>query len=480
MRISPQYFYKHLTCPHWIWFDVYGDQRKKGELSELQQKLLEQGVAHEAELIKGYKVFEVTFDDPEEAFLETLRLMRSGAPLIYQGYLLHQEFVGRPDLLERRDLPTGASASKFGRYYYVPVDIKSSKDIKDEHKYQLTLYSLVLAEMQGVKPPEAGIITINGERKFFEIASFEKKFHTLLGEIKKILAGEKPAPVLTKKCLESPWAAQCVALAEDCDDIALLYKVERRSLATLRERGVRTVEAVRGMNIDALDGAIPYLKRNGLERMKMQAESLKTGQIFVRREPKIKIASLSICFDIEGDPLLGVEYLFGFLIERDGRRDEYKEFVAEAPSDEEKMWREFLSWVETLPDDYIVYHYATYEKSRLTMLQEKYGGSTALKKFQERLFDLNTTIKECFVFPLYFYGLKDVVKFLEKYTALKKPLWRSKKAGGAQSIFWYEEWLKTGDRKILATIIDYNEDDVRATKFLKDWIEKGRKKTNLT
>ncbi len=72
-------------------------------------------------------------------------------------------------------------------------------------------------------------------------------------------------------------------------------------------------------------------------------------------------------------------------------------------------------------------------------------------------------MKDDFVFPIYFYGLKQICKFLGFS-------WRSTKAGGAQSIFWYEEWLATGNREILNTIIDYNEDDVRATKFLKDWI----------
>ena len=48
--------------------------------------------------------------------------------------------------------------------------------------------------------------------------------------------------------------------------------------------------------------------------------------------------------------------------------------------------------------------------------------------------------------------------------------WRNKQAGGAQSIFWYEAWLETGDRKILQDIIDYNEDDVVATAHLHRWL----------
>ena len=44
-------------------------------------------------------------------------------------------------------------------------------------------------------------------------------------------------------------------------------------------------------------------------------------------------------------------------------------------------------------------------------------------------------------------------------------------SGGA-SIDYYENWCESGDRKILEEIIIYNEDDVRATAFLKDWLTK--------
>jgi predicted RecB family nuclease len=72
-------------------------------------------------------------------------------------------------------------------------------------------------------------------------------------------------------------------------------------------------------------------------------------------------------------------------------------------------------------------------------------------------------IQEAVIFPVYFYSIKDLAKHL-KYK------WRHEKAGGAQSIFWYEKWLETEDRKVLRDIVNYNEDDVRATEFLHNWL----------
>jgi len=67
--------------------------------------------------------------------------MTDGADRIYQGMLLFADASGRPDLLEK--VP---GHSKFGDYFYKPVDIKSGSGFKDEDRgtlrddYALQLY----------------------------------------------------------------------------------------------------------------------------------------------------------------------------------------------------------------------------------------------------------------------------------------------------------------------------------------------------
>jgi uncharacterized protein len=48
--------------------------------------------------------------------------------------------------------------------------------------------------------------------------------------------------------------------------------------------------------------------------------------------------------------------------------------------------------------------------------------------------------------------------------------WRGNSANGAQCICWYNQWLETGDRAYLDTIVRYNEDDCRATYVAKAWL----------
>jgi predicted RecB family nuclease len=149
-------------------------------------------------------------------------------------------------------------------------------------------------------------------------------------------------------------------------------------------------------------------------------------------------------------------------------------FLAEDPEKEGSMWNEFLDWLRILPPEYKVYHYPSYAKTAVKKLSEKHQSSEELQRFQERLFDLRKCVDKCVVFPLYFYSIKDIAK--SSFVNFK---WRHAKAGGGQSIFWYEKWLEAQDRQILQDIIDYNEDDVLATEYLHLWINSAAKKSNL-
>ncbi len=63
----------------------------------------------------------------QDAEKQTLEYMRVGAELIYQGVISYVEgnikFKGRPDFLKKCE-----GSSNFGDYYYMPIEIKNSKN----------------------------------------------------------------------------------------------------------------------------------------------------------------------------------------------------------------------------------------------------------------------------------------------------------------------------------------------------------------
>lgn len=451
-------------------------------MPELMLKLFEQGVLHEKDYIKDLALTWVKQVNLDQAFKETVPLMEAGVELIYQGVIQYEAdgvlYQGRPDLLKKV-----SGKSKFGDYYYEPIDIKSTKELHSEQKYQLVFYGLVLKQIQGIFPTQAAIINRDKETVPF-LMDEEQKQKTVshMEVILAIIKGDKPPLKLVSSCKQSPWFNKCVSEAEAANDIALLYRLDSRSHSALRQNGINTLKDAAKMDVGALP-KIPFATKEVLQRVKLQAQSLMDGKLIWLAKPQLPEPVLKIFFDIEGDPLLQTQYLFGFWVSGDsefkfakvGHVRKHKTddryflyFLAEDPSEEANLWKQFLQWLEILPDDdYAVFHYANYENSWTKKLADKYGGSQKFTQFHSRLFDLENARKASVIFPLYFYSIKDIAK--SKFVNFK---WRNAKAGGAQSVFWYEQWLEEADCDLLNDIIDYNEDDVRATEYFYLWLKK--------
>ncbi len=170
---------------------------------------------------------------------------------------------------------------------------------------------------------------------------------------------------------------------------------------------------------------------------------------------------MALVIDVESDPLRALDYLFGVLVV-DGDSQTYHSFLAKKPEDEAKTWQEFLLFLKQYQGANL-YHYGWYELDVFQHLTEKYGAPNEIQKmFEEQTIDVLIRLREKVIFPTSFYSLKDIAKYLGYR-------WRSADASGTDSVLWYEEWLATGDERLLQDIVDYNEDDVRATWFVRDW-----------
>ena len=460
-------FYRYLQCPHWPYWERFGDVDERRPWTQLEEQCQADGLEHEKQIVKKYfgGLQEVRVTSAENGFKKTLALMQAGAPLIYQGWLVDGDWVGRPDILERRE-----GKSIFGDWYYAPLDIKRAHEMKKEYMAQLTFYARLLERIQKRFPGETAIINADGERLAFAPDGFLKEFETLHEALERIRDGEIPDPVYRKSCVDmSPWSLACFRLASERNDIALLFNVDVRKLKALRGLGIRTVEEAAELNPEALEGQAQGLTLRGLLAVKRQARSLRDKRVIIREPFEDPTHGLEIHFDIESHPPTDRDYLFGFwLKEKTGER--YQAFIAETPEEEEKMWKGFLAWLPTLPSEYTVYHYANYEALRLTVLAKRYGDeqNSWLIRFTNNMIDLKEATREHVVLPLYFYSLKQICKFLGFS-------WSGEVQGGRESVVAFEQWLGTKKRSILESILQYNEDDVKATVFLLDWLRKYAK-----
>ncbi len=461
-KLSAEHFYKFFQCPHWIWYDIYGDSSRRKEASPLLDIIYKGKVRQTGETLRAHKKFEElkpeSYRDLEEAYLATLELMKEGKN-IYHGVLMTQEWVGMPDLLEARP-----GKSKLGKFSYVAYDVQRTLDLRDEQKFPLVFYSLILEDIQGVRPREAYVIDPQGAERSFLVDDFVDQFHATRADIERILAGDRPAPFLKSGCKRTPWYSLCLEGAEGCNDVSLVYRLSQADQRRLYGADIRTVADLANADGDDLRARLEDWPFDKIVRLQNQAKVLISGEPLVLRKPEFPDVAQEIFLDVESDPTRDVDYLHGMLI-RDTKtgKDTYTSLLAEKPEGEGEAWKKFL---DTLAgwDDFVIYHYAFYERAVFDRLALRHGAPSDLAaKFHGNAYDLHAKVVDSVVLPLYFYTLKDIAKYVGYR-------WADPEAGGAESVAWYDRWLETGDRSYLDRVVRYNEDDVRATMMLRDWL----------
>jgi predicted RecB family nuclease len=152
--------------------------------------------------------------------------------------------------------------------------------------------------------------------------------------------------------------------------------------------------------------------------------------------------------------------LVGLLI-NDKTGAHYKTFIAENLADEGRMIQEFLAFMKKYPD-VPIYHYGPYERTHMTALGEKYKAD--MRNILKNMIDVLYVLKKSVILPTLTMSLKEVSKFLGfKYRGM---------ADAQESIVLYLQFLETKEKALMQRILDYNEDDVRATKIVKEFLEK--------
>jgi uncharacterized protein len=218
-------------------------------------------------------------------------------------------------------------------------------------------------------------------------------------------------------------------------------------------------------SLPELEKLCPDVNTKRLETMRDQAISLQESRHIIRGTANLPEADVELFFDIESDPLRDFDYLFGVL-KVTAQGEEYISFFASAPEKEGEMWAEFVQFIERHIDAPI-YHYGWFEEEVVHRFAAKYGmGEIAREALERNMIDLLGVIRSTVIFPLSFYSLKDIGQYIGVE-------WRSDDASGANSVLWFEEWLRKKTPKLLQKILEYNEDDVRATHKLQRWVREN-------
>ena len=148
----------YLNCRHLAELDravAEGVREKPRVWDPLLEVLWERGALHEQDYVRhlrdaGFEALRIDgVDVSREAVAQTLDAMRRGTPVIVQGALAHDGWIGRADILRRVETP-----SALGSWSYEAVDTKLARETRAGAVLQLCLYSDLLRAVQGT-PPES-------------------------------------------------------------------------------------------------------------------------------------------------------------------------------------------------------------------------------------------------------------------------------------------------------------------------------------
>lgn len=529
MKLTNELFLQYQRCHRRAYLDVYGDLSLRDPPSGYVLKLRQDSQLHQRQNLEGLTYVEPSIaavdleapdlwatpviDRLESIAAATIELMEQGVERIHRGVLIVPSvegipLVSRPDLWVRKP-----GISRWGNWQYEPLEWKLGKRPKLEYQITATFHAHVLTLVQQQPPDTAWLLLRDRSPYAVNLTLMQAQMHTLLQECLQMLQAQQEPEVFIarSRCGLCQWFSHCYAIASQEHHLSLLPGVTPSRYTYLKELDLTTVESlaqVAPKRLELLPGFGPDVSQklvrqaeamlqnralpmpllevvfSGLGRPKptnlwktrqppvdrpKAAESqpvplLERGNLPFDQRALLETAAIELYFDIEAEPDLNLVYLHGVLVvDRTHNSQTFYPFLAETEAEEGAVWQEFLALVHRYPQAPI-FHFCPYEVQTVKRLGQLYHTPYAeIQQLVARFIDLHAWVTQTVTLPVESYALKPIARWLGFQ-------WSDASANGAQAIYWYAQWLATGNRSFLEAILQYNEDDCRATYHVKAWL----------
>jgi uncharacterized protein len=284
------------------------------------------------------------------------------------------------------------------------------------------------------------------------------------------------------------WSKVCEDGREKAKDLSLVANLRKDQRKQLIATDIKTIEELALATDEARPSGISTdtfnrLRHQAKMQTKQDNDPKKTvfHEVFSPRglAQMPKPSTGDVWFDMEGDPFAlapdGLEYLFG-AITHDKGVDEFTPFWAHSAEAEKKAFEDFVDWVQarraSWPDLH-VYHYASYERTRMTNLASRYATREATIDDWLRngiLVDLLKVVQQSIRVSQRSYSIKK----LEPLYGFER---KEEVQTAGDSVVDYESYLDLIDNEEndkaqakLDGIEDYNKADCISTRELDLWL----------
>ncbi|GAB90891.1 TM0106 family RecB-like putative nuclease [Gordonia rhizosphera] len=419
-------------------------------------------------------------------------LIRDGAG--YLPVIVVNHRVSYPAKPHRNDtVPNGGSALTSPVWAWVPAP-DPSRNGRNHRRDQLRLAQLTtmlldldLATSTDPAQLRAGAIGLDADCiVVYEMATLLEDYAEVFTR-REAIAGQHVAttPRRIGECRSCPWWTRCGPELEARRDVSLVVGGHQSSVLT--EAGITSIDQLAHYRGDPP----PEWPSNArFEDTVVNAIAWLTGTPLVRRlpEPAVVRADVEVDVDMESYGELGA-YLWGTLLtdRTDASRPvRYRAFVTWEPlptRDEARSFAEFWGWLSAEREatraagkTFAAYCYSQQAENRwLLGSAKRFAGEPGIPAVSEveafiasdEWVDIYEAVSTNFICPN--------GKGLKKIAPVAGFTWRDAEASGEASMDWYREAVGHGgavtDLAQRQRLFEYNEDDVRATKVLREWID---------
>ena len=495
--ITPSKITAWLECAHFLSLrnrldagELTLEPRSLGTLADL---LIAKGAAHELDCLmefenEGRSVYQVPGRNLDETFLQWVE--RIGDPtqqtfdVIYQMPFVHEGIRGIADFLVRVSDPVD------GYCVYEPIDAKLTRvEGKPGHVLQLCFYADALEALTGSAPRSMHLWLGSGVLETLRVEQFRPYWRRLRRQLASLLdddeiKGTRPEPC--DHCDYCEFNQLCDERWRSEDSLVFVANIRTPERRALESSGVRTL-----VELTTRREPVADLHEENLSRLVRQASLQLATRDEPNGRPKFEIIEVGddpvfghgfehlpepdegdVFFDFEGHPFWTPQhdlfFLSGLYYRNQRGTWTYDARWAHDLDQQAAMVRGLVDFFAQRRGRYPgmhVYHYNHTERSsleRLTRGTESEGHFASL--VETGLFvDLFVVAKNALQVGTESYGLK----YLERLTGFER---RAGIEQGAGAVVEYEEYMASGDPVLLDDIARYNEDDVAATKALRDWL----------
>lgn len=284
-------------------------------------------------------------------------------------------------------------------------------------------------------------------------------------------------------CQDCSFYARCWSRAEAERRVEVLPELSRPGAAWLRDRGIRTFDALADRSPASLAGS--PIERDAV-RVLAQARAHASNAPAWLAAPKLPASRTLVWLDVEGDAMGEASevpiFLWGLALEPAGGEPVLESLLADLDAGgDARGWGRFVERAEALlaaHPDLAWVHWDDSEPLWVGRYVRRLGAPAALERhWRDRasFVDLHAALARSVRLPLRSYSIKHVARFAGFS-------WRNSEAGSEWAVARFHRARQATEpaerASLLAEIAEYNADDLLALRAVWKWLEASGDRTH--